>query len=60
MTLRLARSGACGPQRGAPAPAPQLPQQPQGSAEEEPLPNIEAHEGVGGQGRSSPPGPFLP
>lgn len=54
MTLGLARSGACGPLRAAPAPPP-LPQ-PQGSAEEKLLPDVVAHREVGeGQGRSPPP-----
>lgn len=45
MTLGLARSGACGPQQAAPAQQP--PPQPQESAEEEPISDIGAHEGVG-------------
>lgn len=54
MTLGLVRSGSCGPQRGAPAPAPQLPQQLQGSAEEEPLPDILGPQRSRGSGAVSP------
>lgn len=50
MTLGLAWPAACGPQQATAAPAPQLPPQPQGSAEEEPLPDFVAHKGVGVRG----------
>lgn len=49
-TLGLAPPGACGPRRAASTPAPQPPPHSQGSAEEEPLPNFVAHEGVGVRG----------
>ena len=38
------------PPAAAATPAPQLPPQPQGSAEEEPLPDFVAHKGVGVRG----------
>ena len=57
--LNIPRNGIHLGEQRPPTPSP-LPQS-QGSAEEELLPDIVAHEGVGGGQRRSPPqGPFRP